>query len=105
MNEITRDGDKILIKLRGDLTSTRNTSFEIEMIKLINKDSPEELIVDLDEVKMIDSFGIRGLLTINETITKAGGKLKTINVSSVIYGLLVNMRLNTHFEVIEKKDE
>ena len=104
MKEITRNGDSIHVKLRGDLTSTRNTSFEIEMIRMIQKDSPKELIIDFDEVKMIDSFGIRGLFSINENIGKVNGKLKAVNVSSVIYGLFVNMRLNTHFEISEKKE-
>lgn len=103
MKEIVRDEAGVRIRLDDDLTSTKNVSFETEVISIINDESPKLVIIDLDEVKMVDSFGIRGLFSIHNAINQTEGKLRVINVSEDIYGLFKYMRMNTHFEVVKKK--
>lgn len=99
MTEIFREGSAIQIKLDGDLTSTKNVSFETDMIAIINDESPKEVIVDLDGVRMVDSFGIKGIFAINNAINDIKGSLKLINVSEDIFGLFKYMRMDTHMEI------
>ncbi len=105
MKEIYRDGSSIRIKLNGDLTSTKNVSFETEMLSIIKDETPTEVIVDLDGVRMVDSFGIKGLFAINNAISELDGKLRVINVSEDIYGLFTHMRMDTHFEITKETSE
>ena len=102
MKEIIKDGGNIHVKLDGDLTSTKNVTFETEIISLIHTETPREIIINMDGVNMMDSYGIRQLLAIHTAIDGINGTLKVINLSEDIFGLLKYMRLDTHFYISKK---
>ena len=64
--------------------------------------SEHDLVVDLNQVKMIDSSGLGVLIAAQNSLKEKGSQLKVINVSNDIMGLFKIMRLDQHFKVEEK---
>ena len=99
MSEIIREkNNKVLIKPRHNLVASIANSFRSELHSLI-QDSPEELIIDLAGVEIVDSVGIGIIIATHNSLNKINGKLKIVNVSKSTYDLFVTMRLNRHFTI------
>ena len=105
MKETSNESSVVRVKLDGDLTSTKNITFEADMLSTIKETSPRNIIIDFGGVKMVDSFGIKGIFSINNAIKEIDGNLKLINVSEDIYGLFKYMRMDTHMDIVKKNNE
>src|SRR5579871_456357 len=57
------------------------------------------LTLDLSAVKAIDSAGIGLLVSVHNSLRRAGGELKLINVSRDMLALFQAMRINQHFSI------
>ncbi len=100
MSEVERLADRAIVKPGMDLVASMVQEFKKEM-KSILEDNPEQIVINLDGVEMIDSVGIGVLIATHNTLSKLGGKLTIINASANIYGLFKTMRLDKHFAVSE----
>ncbi len=98
MSEILKNGDQITIKPNVDVVASMAKKLKDELNAQV-QESPKDLILDLSEVKMIDSVGIGVIIATHNTLNKTGGKLKVVNVGKDIYGLFTTMRLDRHFTV------
>jgi anti-sigma B factor antagonist len=61
----------------------------------------KNILVNLDEVKYIDSSGLGELVSSYTTVKNAGGQLKLLNLSKRVEDLLVITKLLTVFDVSE----
>lgn len=98
MSKITKEESRVVIKPEGDVVASIVNDFRTELRSLI-KDQPNEIIIDMDSVDMVDSVGIGVIIAVHNTINKAGGKLTVANVSDDIFRLFSTMRLDQHFTV------
>lgn len=87
-----RPGKDIVASMAGELKKKLLTAVE---------KGAEELVVDFKGVGMVDSVGLGIIIAAHNSIQKAGGKLRVINVSEDIHGLFKAMRLDKHFEVVK----
>lgn len=84
-----------------DIVAGNTLKFKEEMNKLLNEDITH-ITVDLDNVELVDSSGISVFITMQNSLNKVNGKLKTINLSTDILKMFKIMRLDKHFEVSGK---
>jgi len=98
MSRITLSENQAIVKPDQDIVSSTASDFRNELLDII-KTGPTELVIDLSDIKMIDSVGLGVLITTHNAMNKFGGKLIVTNVSNDIYNLLLTMRLDRHFEI------
>ncbi len=98
MSSIDKNGDKITVKPGKDVVASMANEFRAELNTQI-QEAPNELVIDLAGVEMVDSVGIGIIIATHNSLDQKGGKLKVINIAEDIYGLFSTMRLDRHFSV------
>ncbi len=88
------------VKLDKDIIASMAADFRDKLLSLV-KEGIEDLTLDLNQVKMVDSVGLGVLIAAHNSLRGIGGKLRVKNVSNDIYRLFKTMRLDQHFEVIK----
>ncbi len=102
MLKISKKGNIFDVKPSVDFVASVADELKDELLTIIRQ-SPDEICLDLTGVKMIDSIGIGVLVATHNTITKAGGRLKLVNVGPNICDVISTMRLDRHFTVEKAK--
>jgi anti-sigma B factor antagonist len=93
-----------LIELKGNVMGGPDaSSLNEELHKLIDA-GKKNIVVDLGEVKFMNSSGLGMLIGALTTVRNAGGQLKLARASEKIESLLVVTKLITVFEHYEKVD-
>ncbi|MCB1055682.1 MAG: STAS domain-containing protein [Acidobacteria bacterium] len=64
-----------------------------------------KLLIDMSEVKTIDSSGIGELVSAFTTVTNRGGKLKLLNLPAKVNDILQITQLITVFDVFDNEAE
>lgn len=98
-------GEIKVIKLKGKITIGEG---DIQLRSLINEileDGVLKVILDLKDLKYIDSSGIGELVSCYTTITNRGGQLRLTNLHSKIYGLLQLTALITVFQIYDSNED
>ena len=98
MSIINKDGTQVIVKPGRDVVASMANEFRAELNAQI-QESPQELVIDLAGVEMVDSVGIGVIIATHNSLDQKGGKLKVINIADDIYGLFSTMRLDRHFSV------
>ncbi len=98
MSDIKRDADSAVVVPASDIVAGEVQAFRGELLGLINE-GVLKISVDLTGVEMIDSSGIGVFISAQNSLRKAGGSLKVLNVSPDILKMFRIMRLDKHFEV------
>ena len=62
-------------------------------------DGVRELVLDLTDVRMVDSSGIGLVISAHNSLRKVGGRLAVIHASAEILELCQTMRIHQHFSV------
>lgn len=101
MSEIRREADSATVVPATDIVAGEVQSFRAELLGLINE-KVLKIAVDLGSVEMIDSSGIGVFISAQNSLRKAGGSLKVVNISADILKMFKIMRLDKHFEVSGK---
>lgn len=98
MSDIKFDGESAVINPGRDIVSSLAQEFREELKGIVDR-GVKELTVELLQVEMIDSIGMGLLIAAHNSLVKNGGKLKLVNASQDILGLLRTMRLDKHFQI------
>lgn len=94
-----------LIELKGNVMGGPDaSSLNEELHKLIDG-GKKNIVVDLGDVKFMNSSGLGMLIGALTTVRNAGGQLKLARASEKIESLLIVTKLITVFEHHEKVDE
>jgi anti-sigma B factor antagonist len=102
LSRVIKNRRQIIVFPGRDIVSSAADGVKAEL-RLLVEQAPEELVIDLSGVEMVDSMGIGVLIATFNSLTKAGGVLKIINASEYVYEIFVTMRLTYHFS-IQKAD-
>lgn len=92
------DENSALIKLEGEMVAGSIDELREKMKKKINN-GIRAVIMDMTEVKTIDSTGIGFLAASHNSLTKVGGTLSVIGLSEEMYKFFIGLRLNSHFKI------
>jgi anti-sigma B factor antagonist len=98
MSRIAEKHDSIIITPDKDVVASMAEEFSTELHALIQK-MPEEITIDLTNVKIVDSIGIGVLIAAHNSLSRFEGKLIVVNAAPNIYRLFTTMRLDRHFAV------
>lgn len=94
-----------VIELKGDLTGGDNAKmFRDKLYELVNENK-KNVVVDLSDVKFVNSTGIGILISGFTTLKNAGGDLKLAHISNKVHGVLSITKLNQVFSIYDSVEE
>jgi anti-sigma B factor antagonist len=96
-------GDVIVVNVSGRLTLGEGTSTLRTKIRELVEGGSRWIVLDMGEVTYVDSSGLGELVASHTAVTRAGGKIKLLNLNKGVNDLLVLTKLSTVFESF--KDE
>jgi anti-anti-sigma factor len=102
-DQIERNGNQAVITPPEPVTVAFARELRPQLRQLI-ADGVSQIVIDLSNVDLVDSSGIGLLIATHNSLTKAGGGLRVIGVSSDVEHLFKVMRLDRHFTVEAKTD-
>jgi anti-sigma B factor antagonist len=95
----------VIIELKGNVMGGDDTKdFNEHLHKLIDE-GKKNIVIDLHNVKFMNSSGLGMLIGGLTTVKKAGGSLKLTRVTDKIESLLIITKLITIFETYETIDD
>ena len=86
---------QVFIAPHKDIVASEAQELRRKIFSIIG-DKPGKLVVDLENVKVIDSIGLGVLISARNHLKKSGGELVVTNVSKEICQLLKQMHLDRH---------
>lgn len=89
----------VIVDLKGKLVWGRERLVLKETISQLLEKERKDILLNLSEVKYMDSSGIGELVSSYRAVKQAGGRLKIVHLSNRIYTTLTIMRLLPIFEV------
>ncbi len=98
MTEPKQSTEKRTICPASDVVASMAEGFKKELLQVVTEGA-KELVIDLKDVKMVDSVGIGVLVAAHNSLRKVGGTMEMANVSEDIHKLFQMMRLDKHFGV------
>ncbi len=101
-NEI---GGTTVITIDGNVIGGPDATVLNDEVHRLTAESKVNLVMDLGEVKFINSSGLGMLIRTLSSVRKAGGDLKLVRVSPKILNLLTVTKLNSVFQIFESVDE
>ena len=95
----------VVLELKGNVMGGDDTKDFNELLHKYTDEGKKNIIVDLHDVKFMNSSGLGMLIGGLTTMKKAEGNLKLANVTDKIQSLLVITKLITIFEYYNSVDE
>jgi anti-anti-sigma factor len=96
---LTREEDKAVIRPSGEDVVANSVPELRTKMRTAVQEGVRELILDLAEVRMVDSTGIGLLISAHNSLHKIGGRLAVVHASKDIVDLFQTMRIHQHFSV------
>ena len=100
-----RQGDVAVLSLKGKLMGGPETQAVHEKVKELAENQVTKVVIDLGNVKWMNSSGLGTLMGSMTTIKNAGGELKLANVTEKVQSLFMITKLITIFDTHESVDE
>ena len=98
----TRQVDNVLIvDIIGELRLGEGTDVLRNLVRDLVNSGYKGILLNLRDVRHIDSAGVGELMSCYTTVRNAGGQLKLMNLSKNVHNLLQITKLYTIFEVAE----
>jgi anti-anti-sigma factor len=86
------------LQLQGDIVAAKVPELRTQLRALVEGGAPQ-VVLDLSQVRMVDSMGIGLLISVHNTLKKTGRQLSVIHVSKDIFDLFRTMRMHQHFSI------
>jgi anti-sigma B factor antagonist len=99
------NGSKLTIRLSGDLIGEDNGAAVIEVVNNAIQEKALTCIIDISELRYINSTGIGVLITILTKFRNKGGEVYLMKPSENVQKLLVITKLNAIFQIIQTEAE
>ncbi len=98
-------GDVVILDLNGKLILGESVDNLRDKINSVIQQGLRRVVVNLSDVTYMDSSGIGELVRSYTTVTRHGGALKLLGLTSRISDLLAITTLLTVFDVYDKEKE
>jgi anti-sigma B factor antagonist len=95
----------VVIELKGNVMGGPEASELNELLHKLLDSNKKNVIIDLAEVKFMNSSGLGMLISAFTTMKNGGGNLKLANSTDKIQSLLMITKLITIFENFDSIDE
>jgi anti-sigma B factor antagonist len=94
-----------IIELKGSLIGGENAKLFRDKLYTLIKDGKKKVVVDMTDVKFVNSTGIGILISGYTTLKNAGGDLKLAHISDKVEGVLNITKLIQIFNIYYNVDE
>jgi anti-sigma B factor antagonist len=98
-------GNTLVLRLSGDLIGEDNGANILDKVNNAIQDQVRVCIIDISQLRYINSSGIGVLITILTKFRNKGGEVYLMKPSDTVQKLLVITKLNAIFQVIQNEDE
>lgn len=98
-------GHVTVLDLNGPLTGGGGTQRLKDKVNSLVLQKLTNVLINLGEVAFIDSSGLGEIVSCLTTVSKAGGKLKLVNLTKRNHELLSITRLATVFDTFDSEPE
>jgi len=95
---VERLEDKVIVQPIEDLVDVGVSELRTTLREVAGAGS-HNLVLDLRQVRMVDSSGIGLLVAAHNSMRRLGGSLAVIHASADILQLMRSMRIHQHFSV------
>jgi len=95
----------LIISLSGDLIGENNGPGLMEIIASAINDSVLKCVIDISQLRYINSSGIGVLITILTKFRNKGGEVYLLRPSESVQKLLVITKLNAIFQIVQTEEE
>lgn len=95
----------LILKLSGDLIGENNGPGLVEVLNQHISKGINKCIIDISEVRYMNSSGIGVLITILTKLRNKDGEVVLLNPSDQVKKLLVITKLNNIFSIYDTKEE
>lgn len=97
--------EAVVIELKGNVMGGEDTKDFTELLHKLIGEGKNKIVIDLSDVKFMNSSGLGMLISGLTTMKKAEGNLKLARVTDKIESLLIITKLITIFESFDTVDE
>lgn len=94
-----REAARAVIRPAGDSIVAASVNELRTSLRSLVEGGVRDLVVDLTDVRMVDSSGIGLLISAYNSLRKVGGRLEVIHASAELLELFHTMRMHQHFTV------
>ena len=102
--KLSEENNIQILCLSGELIDKNQANDLMQSIETIIEDGKNKLIIDLSDLKYINSSGLNVLIQLLSKTRTAGGESVIFNVNKKVNDLLVITKLNTLFKVADTKE-
>ena len=102
--DVRKRDDVTILDIQGKITIGGDLALR-EAIHQAVESGAKKIVVDLRDVKTIDSSGVGELVSSYTTVKKAGGRVKLVNLGPKVQDVLTITQLITVFDVYDTEDE
>ena len=98
-------GDVKVLDIAGQIKFTQGDEMLKDKIHSLVHQGSKKILVNLGAVDYVDSAGLGELVGAFTTVTRAGGKMKLLNVTKKMRDLLSITKLLTVFETFDNEQD
>ncbi len=103
--KVTERYEAVIIELKGNVMGGEDTKEFNELLHKLIDEGKKNVVVDLSDVKFMNSSGLGMMIGGLTTMKKTGGNLKLARVTEKIESLLIITKLITIFEFYDNVDD
>ncbi len=103
--DIKEIGIHKVVIVRGDVDLYSVSNFKKEILKLLEDEHIESLIVDMKDINYIDSSGIGALVTTQKKMRTRSGKFGLMNIRNEVMNILKLATLDQFFSIYENESQ
>ncbi len=96
-------GSVIVLDLAGKLAAGDGDGLLKDKINSLTMQGHRQILLNLGGVSYIDSNGLGELVASHTTVTRNGGQIKLLNLTTRVQDLLAICRLSTVFETFDSE--
>jgi anti-sigma B factor antagonist len=97
--------EAVIIELKGNVMGGEDTKEFNDLLHKLIDEGKKNVVVDLSDVKFMNSSGLGMMIGGLTTMKKTGGNLKLARVTEKIESLLIITKLITIFEFYDNVDD
>ena len=101
MIEEKRHGDVVVLSLKGNLLGEPDTSKLRETVYALLKENEKQIVLDLGDVKVINSMGLGSLVAALVSVRKRGGDVLLSRTSDKVEAVIVITHLVKVFRIYD----
>ena len=97
---VRQEGDATVAALRGEIDLHNSPQVRTALLKYLDDNKPQKLVLNLAEVPYMDSSAIAVLVEALQRLRRTGGKIFLTNLQPRVKGLLEIARLDSIFSIV-----